>query len=381
MIPDARAYLDEATRRTGLTDFGPGEIEEPLERLLRSVRDESHLTDVGRAALDAIVASRLVARLQIEACYAAAPEIEHEELRDVVFVVGLPRTGSTVLSQLLCLNPDTRYLRRWEAAEPWPPPDAAAPEDPRIDECGARIAHFEQVVPGHADLLPKSGPNDVEEDHALLELSFVSPGWEAAFRCPSYMAWLVSDQDHLADGWHYHRRVLKLLQWKWPAQRWLLGAPTHSLSIEALDKAYPDARYLWTHRDPSAVIASVCSLVAMVRTAFVTSPEPAELGPTLCRSWAEGVARAMQLRDRIGDERFLDIAHRDQMRDLLATVLRVHAWLGWTVTSSFEDDVMRWREAKPRGVHHPEPADYGIDPDEVAARFAAYTARFADLVR
>ena len=162
--------------------------------------------------------------------------------------------------------------------------------------------------------LPRSGPNDVEEDHALLEFSFVSPGWEGAFRCPSYMDWLLSDEDHLSDGWRYHRRILKLLQWRWPAKRWLLGAPTHTLSIST--------RSTGRTRMPAssgrtgtqaAVIASVCSLLTMVREAFVTNPEPAELGPVLCRNWAQGVNRAMRFRDRVGDERFFDVAHREQL--------------------------------------------------------------------
>jgi hypothetical protein len=380
MSSETREYLDRATDLTGLHDFGAGAFHEPLAMLLRSVHKESCLTELGRAALDASIVSRLATRLQVEAWYAKAPEIHDQDLGDVVFVIGLPRTGSTVLSQLLALNAETRYLRRWEAAEPCPPPDVTCPQDPRIEQAAARIEHFERVVPKHSEVLPRSGPNDVEEDHALLEFSFVSPGWEGAFRCPSYMDWLLSDEDHLSDGWRYHRRILKLLQWRWPAKRWLLGAPTHTLSIDALDRTYPDARFVWTHRDPAAVIASVCSLLTMVREAFVTNPEPAELGPVLCRNWAQGVGRALRFRDRVGDERFFDVAHREQLRDPLGTVCELHDWLGWPMSPSLEADVSRWREEKPRGVHRPDPADFGIDADDVEQRFAGYTKRFAALV-
>jgi len=380
MSGEAQAYLDEAKRLTGLTDFGPGEFEEPLERLLRSVHDESCLTELGRGALYGGIVSRLVTRLQVEACYANAPEIDDEELNDVVFVIGLPRTGSTVLGQLLALNPETRYLRRWEAAEPCPPPDASAPNDPRIEQIAARIAHFERVVPGHAQLLPRSGPNDVEEDSMLLECSFVSPTWEAAYRCPSYMDWLLSDEGNLDAGYAYHRRILKLLQWKWPAKRWMLRAPTHTLTIAALDRAYPGSRYVWTHRDPLAVITSVCSLLTMVREAFVTNPEPMELGPIVGRNWAHGVNCAMRFRDDIGAHRFLDVSHREQLRDPLAVVSEVHEWLGWPMSPSLADDVSRWREEKPKGVHRPVPADYGIERQVVERQFADYTERFGRLV-
>jgi hypothetical protein len=377
---EAKAYLEEAMRRTGLTDFGSGALEEPLERLLRSVHDESRLTELGRGALHGGIMSRLVTRLQVEACYAGAPEIDDEEIHDMVFVVGLPRTGSTVLGQLLALHPETRYLRRWEAAEPCPPPDATAPDDARIAQTAARIEHFERVVPRHSELLPRSGPNDVEEDSLLLECSFVSPAWEAAFRCPSYMDWLLSDESNIREGFQYHRRILKLLQWKWPAKRWMLRAPTHTLTIDALDDAYPDARYVWTHRDPLAVITSVCSLVTMVREAFVSNPEPAELGPILGRNWAQGVTQAMRFRDRIGEDRFLDVAHGEQLRDPLATVAHVHQWLGWPMSPSVEADVSRWREEKPKGVHRPDPAAYGIEPLDLRDRFAEYTERFAPFI-
>jgi hypothetical protein len=380
MTVETKPYLEEAMRLTGLSDFGPGEFEEPLARLLRSVHDESRLTEVGQGALYGGIVSRLVTRLQIEACYAESPEIDDEQLDDVVFVVGLPRTGSTVLSQLLALNPETRYLRRWEAADPCPPPDASHRDDPRIEQTAARIEHFGRIVPKQLEVLPRSGPNDVEEDSLLLECAFVSPAWEAAFRCPSFMEWLVADEGNCREGFQYHRRIVKLLQWKWPARRWLLGAPTHTLAMSALDEAYPTARYIWTHRAPAAVIPSVCSLVTMVREAFVTNPEPKELGPVLCRNWEQGTIRAMQFRERVGDHRFVDIAHQEQLRDPAGTVRDIHEWLGWPTSPSLEADVARWREEKPKGVHRPDPADYGIDIEELAHSFAAYTERFAALI-
>jgi hypothetical protein len=118
----------------------------------------------------------------------------------------------------------------------------------------------------------------------------------------------------------------------------------------------------------------------MVREAFVSNPEPAELGPVLCRNWAQGVNRAMRFRDRVGDERFFDVAHREQLRDPLGTVRELHDWLGWPMSPSLEADVSRWREEKPRGVHRPDPADFGIDADDVEDRFASYAKRFAALV-
>ena len=378
MTTTTTAYLDEAVRRTGLSDFGPGDFEGPLERLLQSVHDESRLTELGRAALDGNIVAHLVTRLKVEAWYAKAPEIDDEQLDDVVFIIGLPRTGSTVLGQLLSLNPETRYLRRWEAAEPCPPPDASVPDDPRIAQAEARIEHFERLIPRYTEVLPHSGANDLEEDNILLEPSYVSPGWEAAFRCPSYIDWLLSDERNFTDGYRYHRRIVKLLQWRWPAKRWLLRAPTHTLSIDALHEAYPDARYVWTHRDPLAVLTSVSSLLAMVREAFVENPEPAELGPIVTANWAQGTRRAMAFRSRVGERRFFDVAHREQLRDPSGIVRGVHDWLGWTTSPSFDDDVARWREEKPRGVHAPDPASFGIDPNEVRARFADYTERFAD---
>jgi hypothetical protein len=372
------ALLAEASAATGLSDFGDPAFRNGLERLLASAMSESRFSAGGEAGYRAGLVKRLVNRLQIEDWYNRHPEIEEEVIRDPVFNVGLPRTGSTALSHMLALDPDTRTLRAWEAARACPPPElATALTDPRIAENEARERAFDAAAPGVQEALPRN-PSAPSECFTLLELSFASAAENAYARCTAFDRWvLTEDLDELYAAYRYHRRVLKLLQWRHPARRWVLRAPIHSYAMGPLLAAYPDARFIMTHREPAQVMPSICSLVAEVRKLFLQDRHVEELGSEWTRMLAMGQQRLMDMRARIGESRFIDVSHREQMADPIGTVQRLYAALGWPDDGSMARRIAVWREAHPKGVHRPRAQDFGIDPALVDELFSDYRRQFS----
>lgn len=368
--------LNEARQRTGLNDFGDDSFLEPMRQMLRSIEQDSHLSAIGTAAVPEMMIGRLVNRLQIEDWYHRHPEIDTEKIIQPVFITGLPRTGSTALGHMLALDPATRSLRTWEAEQPCPPPEKATEHtDPRIAASRERAAMFDQMVPALRQALPRSiiAP---EECFYLLDLSFTSFGTDGFLHVPSYIAWLMEHPETYEPAYRYHQRVLKLLQWRCPPHRWQLRTPVHAYAMDALLKVYPDARFVMTHRDPVRVMASIASLMNMVRTPMLANPQHAALGHDLLHNWSIGMQRLMAFRDRVGEARFFDMAHRDQVRNPIPGLRALYAWLGWTFDDATAARIEAWRGDNPKGEHRPDASAFGIEAAETARLFEPYIRRF-----
>ncbi|MFG2971089.1 sulfotransferase family protein [Streptomyces sp. NPDC048288] len=377
--------LSAAREQTGLDDFGDDSFREGLELLVRDLRDHARLNSTGQRSIPALLVQLLGQRLQIEGWYRRHPEIDDEPVTAPLIGIGLPRTGSTALSFLLAEDPNARSLRRWEANEPCPPPGTVQGEDPRIETGKAQIAEITRLSPRTLSMVPGS-PTGPMECLPLLGLSFASHYFQAFAQVPNYSRWLLHDAD-LSAAYAYERRVLKLLQWRRPAKPWRLKTPSHLLWLDHLDTAFPDARFVWTHRDPAAVIVSVADLCTEVAGRFSDDVDPKAMGALNVEHWSTGMARALAFREKSearGADRFHDIDFRAMQQDPVAEVRRLYAWLGEPVTEAFADGMAAWWEesaAHRERAGHPEPAAFGIEPDRIAPLFADYTARIPQWTR
>jgi hypothetical protein len=215
------------------------------------------------------------------------------------------------------------------------------------------------------------------ECQELMALDFRAHYFPAFAHLPSYSEWLI-DTD-LTSTYRYERRALKLLQWGEPVRRpWRLKCPSHLLWLDALDAAFPDARFVMTHRDPTDVMVSVADVYYEVGRQFSADLDLHYLGRLNVEEWATGMERLLDFRDAGRDHRFFDIDFRAMQADPIGEVGRLYAWLGEPMSSEFEAGMTRWwaENAEHREANvHPEPAAFGLDLDEVRTRFAAYTAR------
>jgi Sulfotransferase family len=369
--------LTAARTLTGLEDFGEDAFREGLECLVGALRAEARLNAVGEYTLRELIITLLSNRLYIEDWYRRHPEIADEPVKRPLITLGLPRTGSSALSFLLAEDPGTRSLLVWEAVEPCPPPSTVTGPDPRIARAQARERMRDEMIPRLATLLPMSatGPEECQD---LMALDFKSHYFQAFGHIPTYSAWLL-DAD-LTPTYLYERRTLKLLQWGSPARPWRLKCPSHLLFLDHLDRAFPDARFVMTHRDPTEVMVSVADLYGEMRPMLSDDVDLASLGPLNVEQWSLAMRRALAFRDAGHDDRFFDMDFRAVQRTPLEEVHRLYDWLGEPVTPQFEAGMRRWwhENAESRGQNvPPDPATYGIELEKVRPLFADYVARAA----
>jgi hypothetical protein len=365
--------MAQAMTQTGLDDFGDDSFRPGLEVLLRSLGEEARLNATGEAAIYPRLIGHLVNRLQIEDWYRRHPDIEETTISAPLFGLSLPRTGSTVLSFLLAQDPDVRYLRQWESSQPCPPPATVAGPDPRIEAARIEAARAGQV--GSKEHVP-SDINGPMECLDLMALDFKTQMYHAFARIPTYAAW-VTNAD-LTSTYRYERRSLKLLQWGERPRPWRLKTPAHMLWIDYLVGAFPDARFVMTHRDPTDVLPSVADVYADIGGMFTDHLDREYIGRVNVEQWSTGIERVIKFRDNGGDDRFYDIDFAAMQADPIGEVAGLYRWLGQPLTEEFEGRMRQWSDANAAGhepSRHSDPAVYGLDPGQIRPLFADYVSR------
>lgn len=363
--------LDAARQQTGLDNFGEDSFREGLEILIGSLNSEAKLNAAGEHALRDLILRYLRQRLEVEEWYRQHPETDELDICKPLFGVSLPRTGSTALSFLLSCDPGIRYLRTWESAQPYPPPSTVEGPDPRRGKQVGPLTGNDK-----ANRHVPSGIDGAYECQDLMALDFRSHMFIAFAKIPTYADWLLNAD--LTSTYQYERRVLKMLRWGEPDRPWRLKAPTHIIYMDYLDKAFPDARFVMTHRDPTDVILSVAALYGDLHTSFTDEPDFRYINDMNVENWVTGMKRLMAFRDKPGnDERFYDIHFRPMQDDPVGEVRGLYQWLGEPVTPEFEEAMKAfWQENEARDrFEKPDPSLFGIDYDEVRGKFSEYLAR------
>jgi Sulfotransferase family len=372
--------IDAARLRSALDDFGGDSFREGLERLVDSINRESKLNELGALAVPEMLIGILINRLQIEDWYRRHPEIDEERIVAPLFGVGLPRTGTTALSFMLAQDPNTRSLRVWEAGKPCPPPETATQHtDPRIAECAANMEAGLERCPERREMLPWDAEGPIECLYILF-LEFKFQAFESAVHVPSYIEWLNSSACDMEPAYRYHKRVLKLLQWRCPPKRWSLKSPTHMLYINALNKVYPDARFVMTHRHPAQVLPSLADLLWSTRREMLADPMPRWYANHAMEEWALAIRRLLDLRDRIGPQWFYDIAFRNFMADPIREMRGLYQWLGWGLSADTEKLMLAWQANNPKGSHKVAMEKYGLDEGLIGKTYDFYIKRHAELL-
>ncbi len=364
-----KTLMDIAQSETGLKDFGNDSFLEGLEILVNALRNEAKLNAMGEQVLQGRILGHLKQRLQIEDWYRRHPEINSESITAPLIGISLPRTGSTALSFLLAQDDHSRSLRSSEAAAPCPPPSTKTRDgDENFEEKARRAAGLKAHVPMGAD-----GPAECQD---LMALDFKSQIFLAFAQVPSYAEWLLNAD--LTSTYLYERRALKLLQWGFPEKPWRLKCPTHLIYLEHLNKAFPDARFVMTHRDPADVMMSVIDVYADIVSKFTDHTDLQYLAELNITQWSEGMRRALAFRDAGNETRFYDIHFLNMRRDPIAEVRGLYQWLGETPSDEFENNMARWwrensQDREPSSSS--DARDYTLDLNRVRPLFQDYLNR------
>lgn len=370
--------LQNARDETGLSDFGTDSFREGLDILVTSLGHEARLNETGRQGCDATIVGLLCNRLKIEDWFNRHPEIAEQEVAAPLIGLGLPRTGSTALACLLGEDPAARSLRTWEASWPCPPPDPATiADDPRLAMAEAAMALRAKRFPRMTAMLPSAATSPTE-CQLFMGYDFKSQIFQPFAEIPDYVEWLLHKAD-LVPTYAYLKRVLQLLQWRWPTSRWRIKNPSHSLFIGALNQIFPDARFVMTHRDVAGVVPSVADLYLEMRQVFSDTPDLQAIGRETTGFCELGMRRMIAFRDGGEEHRFFDIHFEPFQADPFPAIEALYAFLGEPLTAEARAGMHAWRRSKPRSEQRytrTDPAAFGLDPPTLRDRFRFYADRF-----
>lgn len=379
---DQQSILDAARRQTGLSDWGDDDFLDPMARIIEHAPSE-RFTELARVFMRSTFTEAVKNRLRIESYVKAHPEVLDIPIERPIFVLGFPRSGTTLLQNLLSLDPSRRSPEFWELTHPVP-----VHADPRVDirrrirttEWILRLAY---LIAPEMRYVHEIGATTAEECWPLFENNFTVLNFDLMSGAAGYGDWL-SDHD-MVPAYEYYRKQLQLLLHRRPAKQLVLKCPEHLWFLDSLLEVFPDACVVWAHRDPFDSVASYCSLISLTWRMLYGHVDREALGEHIAYRFATGVHAAMQARDRMGaTDRIYDLHFGDLVRDTPGALQGVsdHFGLDWSgdLQSSVRGYLDNERQDK-RGAHKYDAAFYGLDPDDIYARFAAYIERFSIPIR
>jgi Sulfotransferase family len=374
---DPDAVVAAAIERAGSSDLGSDSYREALEQYCASLDEEARLSTFGRMVVREMIVSSLATRIELRSWTKAHPTAADEKIVRPWIIIGLPRTGTSLLSQLLALDPMARAPLQWESRSPVPPATlASAAEDPRIAECAKGLDQLVKLNPAIQAMHP-FGAMLAEECVPFFMLDLRTLGLETQGRVPSYGAWLQTCD--MTSAYAQHRMALQALQVGQPTENWVLKTPNHLWALETLLEFYPDARLIWTHRDPGPVVTSVASLNTTMQRGFSDHVDHVAVG----RDWKQKVKHAVDLGmahdDRAESDWCVHVGYAEMMRDPLAAIRRIYSHFGDEPSSLHERRVEAWlddRHQSVHGRHAYDPADFGWSYDTLAEEFSDYRSRF-----
>jgi hypothetical protein len=379
------SMVAEASRRTGgLDDFGAGPFLEPMALFLESLEKDAQLNDMGRLIARERNLVHTVNRLGYVNDRKVYPEIAEQKIVKPVFIIGFPRTGTTILHDILAQDPDSRAPLTWEVTFPSPPPEAATfHTDPRIAMTAAmmptpateteRDVAFKAMHPMGAELS--------QECVVMMGDAMCTPLFHNQFRVPTYQDWV----DNAADWSHtyaFHQQQLQHLQWRAPQRdRWVLKTGAHMWGLEHLLRTYPDARIVFTHRDPVKSVTSFASLTSLVRSAGSDTVDRVECAHDWTDRLNRVIAHAMAVRAEhdYPDAVFYDMKFPDFVADQFAVISDIYRTFGLPMTDEGAARMKAFIADNPKGkhgLHLYTPQEYGLDPETVRRDFRPYIERF-----
>lgn len=369
--PDA--VIARAVAAAGTNNFGAEGWREGLERSFDGFARIPLKPEVYAASVDKLTHD-LAMRLRIEQWFKDHPETADQQIEGPVFVVGLPRTGTTATVAMLALDLRFRFMRPWEGSAPLPPPIAGQEDaDPRVIAARAAASAYDKP---HMHLFDPDGP---EEDLAFLA-GLDMHSYHGAYPMPEdYLDWWLNAD--FASFYALQKRVLQLLQSRRPPNLWLLKSPPHLFRLGEIARLYPQAKFIMTHRDPVKVLGSVSSLHATLyaERCLPGAIDPLSIGPQQLALWAEGMRRGLAARAQIGEDRFIDVRNDDVVRQPLATFARIYDFLGMPVTAELQAKLQDYNSRNAPGnfgSHAYTVEQYGLSEEAIRAAFAGYIERF-----
>lgn len=384
--PDADALMEMAARRTGLSDFGDPARNAGLTAFSAGLAGElwSGLPEAVRAQVVEYAVHMLATRLKLVADRKRHPEIAQQTITRPIIVVGPPRSGSTLLHTLLSLDPEAMAPEHWICLEPSPPPALGPPSPERLEAAERRMMAMFERIPDifitHPYMIEEGAGALAECGSDILNMVFSCQQLWCLYRAESFRRYLLEADHTAAVGFHHD--FLQHVQWGQAGKHWALKGSDYLLRLEETAAQYPDALLVWTHRDLAQQLGSLANIQAILCGAAgePLSGEAREaVGRLAIEHQRASFEKGMRARDRIGEERFLDVSYHDVMASPVRTVERIYGRFGRPMSEAHRTAIRTWLEENPQtkhGVHKYATDEFGLNAEATNRQFGAYVERF-----
>lgn len=371
---DADEVVREAIEQTGFDDFGEMPYRAGLEALLATY--DQHVADpAGRKRCRERVVYQLATRLKLENSFKTIDGWREQEITAPVFVTGLPRSGTSALLNLLEAAPENRSPLQWEVQFPdvWPG-SAPGDKDPRYDFLAKALEESRDSEFAKIHFIDADTPEECVLLHSYA-IHGVQLGFEIMLE--PYRSWLL-EQD-LVPLYRFQKKVMQLLNWRMPGQQWMLKAPAHMFGIDAILEVFPDARFVWCHRDPQKVVPSINSMNKVVLGMYAGDLghlDMGAMGRSVMEWYALSLERGLEQRAKLPPELFVDCSQQEFVDDPLGVVQRVYDAFGLVLSGAARAAMQAHVDANPKGKHgrhEYDLAEYGLTLEMIDQRFAFYT--------
>ncbi|MBU6398860.1 MAG: sulfotransferase [Verrucomicrobia bacterium] len=378
--PSPDALIHSARKRTGLGDFGPWDFDKELREFVGCFRDQPRLKYTGIAGLKEMVRNGLERRLCLQRDIQVHPEILGQEIHHPFYVVGFPRSGTTLMQNLLIQHPGCRWMRPWETMTPFPcKADWGGPADPRVARYHATAARVKRRYPTQDQIHSWDNPG---ECWLLLYASFVAPQLLGSVVLDSYRAWWEKlPPTAFAKAYQFYRLQLQYLTWCQNGSHWVLKETSHMTQLDHLLGCFPDARIVQTHRDPGQFMGSICSLIYYQFRCYdsVQGVTPEEVGRLLLQTCSVWAARNVALRRQLDAASFFDVPYPQLVEEPLEVTRRIYHYFGMEFSPDLQSKIEEWLR-RHHGIHRPrhhyDLAQFGLRADQVKEAFKPYCDYF-----
>ena len=373
--PSGDIYWERAQRLHPHAGDPTPETRAALTALTQSLNEDAALNFIGRIAAW-IDCSRMAAtHLRVEQALRETPAIEQTELPTPVFVLGLFRSGTTILHRLLGQDPDNRTLPHWESFDPVHSVEGPEPRQRNL----ARMLMLADILSPSIKAIHPMDAHQTDECRGMFTNVFRTPQFNVQYRVSGYVDWLLAQDATIA--YRHHRRQLQLVHHHRPhGKRFVLKDPTHTFFVDPILEVFPDARFVFIHRDPVETLSSICSLHAYVRSVFSSDVDAHAIGAELSDSYmARSLERAVATVDRLPAGRIAHVRAPDLSRDPVGTIAEAYRGLGLELGDEARlamHEYMRAKRSKSSPQHVHTAQGFGLVPDAIHERLASYCDRF-----
>ncbi len=379
-LPDRDTFLFAAQEEAGLSDFGDTWFFEHIDALIPELNRTARLSEAGTFGAHAMIQSSLVRRLRHIDLLKRHPEILDEEVKVRAVLTGLPRTGSTMLHRMLASAPELTGVKWYEAQNyvPFEGESRGMPE-PRRESAKGILAYMLEAIPELMSIHPMS-IDQPDEEVIILGQLFSSSMIESTYFVPGYARWL-STQD-ARPAYDDLITILKSLQWQDPSRKgkeWVLKTPGHLMALDTVLDVFPDATIVMTHRDPVSTVPSYCSMEASLYKLGSDQISNDDIGRFWMARLGEWLDHFMTVRERAGDDRFVDIDYRKQIQDPIGQASRVLEATGIPMSKDIRDGMEDWIEAnrrEHRAPHKYSMGDFGLSEEQISDKFRDYRKQY-----